>query len=537
MGRRQCLGLFAAIAAMIYPSASAQGRSCESLSELKLADVTIQSAKSTPAGKFAVPSDGPDRPAESFETPAFCRVRGVIKPTADSDIRFEMWMPSASWNGRFDGAGNGGFAGAINFRDLAAAVRAGFASASTDTGHEASGIEAKWALGHPERIVDFGYRAIHLTAVAGKAIVAAFYGSSPKYSYFSSCSNGGRQALMEAQRFPGDYDGIIAGAPANFWTHLMSAAIWGAQALYANPASGFSASKIPAIHRAVLAACDATDGVKDGIINDPRECRFRAETLPCHGPETDACLTAPQVTALAKLYAGPRDSKGRQIFPGEMAGGELAPNGWAAWITGPAPNKKGAGFFFGNNFFSDMVFGDPAWDFRTFNFDSGVQLADKKMAAILNATNPNLAAFKGRGGKLIVYHGWADPAISPLNSINYYDGVISAMGSQQTEDFARLYMVSGMQHCGGGPGPDSFGALPASDADAGHSIFAAMQEWVERGIAPDTIIATKYAQRPGGARVAKMTRPLCPYPEVAEYKGEGDIHDAANFVCKLKNKD
>ncbi len=396
------LSLFSAalLALLLCPSAvRAQRRACESLAELKLPGVTIQSAKSNPAGKLTVSADGPDQPPQSFETPAFCRVRGVIKPAADSDIRFEVWMPTTNWNGKFEGAGNGGFAGSINFRGLAVAVRAGFASASTDTGHEAAGIEANWALGHPEKIVDFGYRAIHLTAVAGKAIVAAFYGSSPKYSYFSSCSNGGRQALMEAQRFPADYDGIIAGAPANFWTHLMVDAIWGAQAFYSNPASYFSARKVPAIHRAVLAACDAADGVKDGIINDPTKCHFRAETLLCHGPETAACLTAPQVTALKKLYAGPVDSKGRQIFPGEMPGAELGPNGWPGWITGTAPDKKAAGFLFGTHFFSNMIFDDPAWDFRTFNFDTGVQLTDKKMAAILNATDPKLAAFHARGGK------------------------------------------------------------------------------------------------------------------------------------------
>jgi len=529
------LSWFAAvIAVMLGPSVvRAQRRSCESLSGLKLADVTIQSAKSTPAGKFAVPADGPDAPAQSFETPAFCRVRGIIKPTADSDIRFEVWMPSADWNGRFVGAGNGGFAGRINYGGLAVALRAGLASASTDTGHEASGIEASWALGHPEKIIDFGYRAIHLAAIAGKAIVTAFYGSAPKYSYFSSCSNGGRQALMEAQRFPQDYNGIIAGAPANYWTHLMADAIWGAQALYSKPGSHFPASKLPAIAAGVLASCDAADGVKDGIIRDPRQCHFRPDVLLCRGPETSACLTAPQVAALKKAYAGPVDSQGRQIFPGTMPGSELGPNGWAAWITGPAPNKKGAGFFFGNHFFSNMVFDDPNWDFRTFNFDTGVKRADKKMGRILNATDPNLSAFESRGGKLILYHGWADPAISALNTVNYFNSILNAMGREKTQSFVRLYMVPGMQHCGGGPGPDSFGALPASDADAQHSVFAAMEEWVEHGAAPSSIIATKYAAR-GSERTAEMTRPLCPFPEVAEYKGKGDIHDAANFVCKLK---
>ena len=529
------LSLFAAtvIAVMLWPSVvRAQGRSCESLSVLELADVTIQSAKPTPAGKFAVPADGPDAPAQSFETPAFCRVRGVIRPTADSDIRFEVWMPSANWNGRFEGAGNGGFAGAIDYGGLAVAVRAGFASASTDTGHEAPGIEASWALGHPEKIADFGYRALHLTTAAGKSIVAAFYGSPAKHSYFSSCSDGGREALMEAQRFPEDYDGVIAGAPANYWTHLMTEAMWDIQASLSGPASYIPASKIPAISNAVLAACDAQDGVKDGIITDPRKCNFRPEKLLCKGADTNACLTAPQVTAIKKLYAGPTLANGDRIFPGHVPGGELGPNGWPGWITGPKP-KDSAGFYFGTRFFADMVFDDPAWNYMKFSFASDIQLADKKMGTVLNATSSNLTAFSARGGKLILYHGWSDAAISPLNTINYYNSVLDAMGREQADSFVRLYMVPGMQHCGGGPGPDSFGVLPASDADAQHSVFAAMEEWVEHGAAPDSIIATKYAAR-GGKREVEMTRPLCPYPQVAEYKGKGDIHDAGNFVCKLK---
>jgi tannase/feruloyl esterase len=530
---RMSLFWSAVIALMLCPSpVSAQQRSCENLSELKLADVTIQSAKSTPAGNFAVPADGPDAPAQSFETPSFCRVQGVIKPTTDSDIRFEVWMPSTNWNGRFEGAGNGGFAGSINYGGLAVALRAGFASASTDTGHEAPGIQASWALGHPEKIADFGYRALHLTTVTGKAIVAAFYGSAPKYSYFSSCSNGGRQGLMEAQRFPQDYDGIIAGAPANYWTHLMAEAMWDVQAMLNDPASYIPASKIPAISNAVLAACDAQDGLKDGIITDPRECNFRPETLRCKGADTNACLTAPQVTALKRLYAGPTLANGERIFPGHVSGGEPGPNGWPGWITGPKP-KDSAGFYFGTRFFADMVFGDPAWDYMKFSLTSDVQVADKRMGPILNATNPNLAVFSARGGKLILYHGWSDAAISPLNTINYYDSVLDAMSSGRAESFVRLYMVPGMQHCGGGPGPDSFGALPASDAEAQHSIFAAMEEWVEHGAAPSSIIATKYTAR-DSSRTVEMTRPLCPYPEVAEYKGEGDVHDATNFICKLK---
>lgn len=270
---------------------------------------------------------------------------------------------------------------------------------------------------------------------------------------------------MEAQRFPRDYNGIIAGAPANYWTHLMAEAMWDVQAMLNDPASYIPASKIPAISNAVLAACDTQDGLKDGVVTDPRKCNFHPEKLLCKGTDTNACLTAPQITALKKLYAGPTLPNGERIFPGHVPGGELGPNGWPGWITGPKP-KDSAGFYFGTRFFADMVFGDPAWDYMKFNLTSDVQLADKRMGPILNATSPNLAAFNARGGKLILYHGWSDAAISPLNTINYYDSVLDAMGSQRAESFVRLYMVPGMQHCGGGPGPDSFSALPASDADA-----------------------------------------------------------------------
>lgn len=517
----------------LFPSSSMAQRSCESLAVLKLADTTIVSAASVAAGPFSMPGGGPNQPSQSVNVPAFCRASGVIKPTADSDIKFEVWMPTQRWNGKFVGVGNGGFAGSINYRDLATALRAGFAAASTDTGHQAPGIKADWALGHPEKIVDFGYRAIHLTNVIGKTIVQDFYGRAPHRSYFSGCSNGGREALMEAQRFPDDYDGILAGAPANYWTHLTTEAMWDVQATLNDPASYIPASKIPAISAAVLAACDAQDGVKDGILNDPRQCHFQPETLLCSGPDTDACLSQPQIAALKKFYSGPVDMNGRLIFPGHVPGGELGPNGWSNWITGSAPETS-LGFLFGTHFFEAMVFSNSAWGFRSSDIGADAQMADHKLASILNSTDPNLHAFQARGGKLILYHGWADPAISPLNTVNYYNSVLAAMGREQTEGFVRLYMVPGMQHCAGGPGPDSFGALPAPNADPTQSMFASLERWAEDGVVPQALIATKYAQPPGAARAAEMTRPLCPYPQVARYKGTGDVHEAANFVCELE---
>jgi Tannase and feruloyl esterase len=519
--------LFAVIGLLASPGLAAQ--SCESLSQLKLPNATLSTAVSVPAGEFQRPDASPaNRSSKSL--PAFCRVTGVIQPSADSVIKFEVWMPSQSWNGKFNGVGNGGFAGSINYGGLAAALRAGFAAASTDTGHAAGGTDARWALGHPEKVLDFAYRAIHLTAVTGKALVRNFYGGAPRWSYFASCSNGGRQALMEAQRFPDDYNGIIAGAPANFWTHLLAEAIWNTQAMLDNPASYIPPNKLPALSQAVLAACDARDGVKDGILNDPRQCQFNPETLLCQGPDSPGCLTGPQVAALKKIYSGPSNHRDKKVFPGFLPGAELGPGGWGLWITGPSPEKS-LGFAFGTQFFSNMVFDNASWDFRKLNFDADMVLTDQRMGPILNATDPNLAKFSAHGGKLMLYHGWNDAAIPALNSIDYYRNVVLRMGLRKADRFVRLYMVPGMQHCGGGPGPDSFGVDPSENADPEHSMFSALERWVEHDKAPKSIIASKHAGPSEPASGAEMTRPLCPYPEEAKYKGSGNTNDAANFVC------
>ncbi len=514
------------LAGMILRAAPAAGANCESLAHLSLADTTITAAQTVPAGSFAPPEGKPIPVARGF-----CRVAGVIRPSSDSDIQFEVWMPSRDWNGKFQGVGNGGFAGAISFAGLAGAVAHGYAAASTDTGHHGMGTDAAWALGHPEKVVDFGYRAIHETAVKAKAVIAAFYGETPRRSYFSSCSNGGRQALMEAQRFPADYDGIIAGAPANYWTHLLSGALWVVQATMAEPNAYIPASKLPAIEAAALAACDASDGVQDKVIDEPSQCRFDPEKLRCKGPESDACLTAPQVAALRKIYAGPRDSKGRKIFPGYSPGGETGSGGWAPWITGAA-TAKSLLFAFGTNFFSGMVYENPAWDFHAFQVDRDVPQADKKLAATLNATDPDLRRFRERGGKLILYHGWSDAAIPPLNAIDYYRSVVSAMGENDTRGFVRLFMVPGMQHCGGGPGPDVFGQAGVPQRDPQHDVAAALERWVEQGVAPEEIIATKYKSGMNPSSGVVRTRPLCAYPLVARWKGSGSTDDAANFVCE-----
>jgi hypothetical protein len=514
--------------------ASSGTGACKALARMALPAAQVESAETVAAGAFTPPANLPpwmvgDLPF--YRTlPAFCRVVVKAAPSADSDIQIETWLPLAGWNGKFRGQGNGGFAGQVNFRGMAEAVRQGYATAGTDTGHSGEGTDASWALGHPEKVTDFGHRGIHTMTQTAKAAVKAFYGGSPQRSYFGACSNGGRQALMEAQRYPEDYDGILAGAPANFWTHLLTKAIADAQATTLDPASYISSGKLPALALAVNAACDAQDGVTDGVVNDPRRCPFDPLTLLCKGPDSETCLTAPQVTALKKLYAGPHDSRGRLIFPGYVPGAEQGSGGWATWITGPAPGKSLL-FAFGIGYFANMVYERADWDYRGANIEEALRAAEEKTAPKLDATDPNLTAFKARGGRLVLYHGWNDPAISALNTIGYYDSVVSTLGKQETDRFVRLYLAPGMQHCGEGPGPNSFGQSGSTPStEPRRDVFTVLERWVEKGEAPASIVATKYANDDPSKEVL-ATRPLCPYPQIAKYKGQGDSRNAEAFVC------
>lgn len=493
---------------------------CESPGSLKLHNVTIISAKAIPAGSFT-----PSGARQLNNLPSFCRVEGVSKPSSDSEIQFEVWMPAEGWNGKFQGIGNGGFAGSIDFASLAAMVTRGYATAATDTGHRGGATDATWALGHPQKVIDFGYRAIHETANNAKAIIAGFYGDGPGHSYFQSCSNGGREALMEAQRYPEDYDGIVAGAPANAWTGLLSAGMW-QQAALQDPAKGIPASKLPAIEAAALAACDALDGVKDGVIDNPRACHFDPARLLCKGPESDTCLTAPQVAMLKMIYAGPATAQGARIFPGYSPGGETGPGGWAQWITPPAQGHA-LGYLFSTQFFSQMVFENAGWDFHTFDVERDYQAATQKLGTVLNATDADLKRFHDHGGKLILYHGWSDAAIPPQNTVDYFESVAKRMGARNVENFVRLFMVPGMQHCGGGPGPNVITAPP----DPQHDVGLAMERWVEEDKAPEQIIASKFKTGDNPASGVDRARPLCAYPLVAKWNGRGSTGDAANFTC------
>jgi feruloyl esterase len=479
------------------------------------------------------------------DLPAFCRVAGVLKPTSDSDIKFEVWMPAAGWNGKFQDVGNGGFAGLVAYRSMAGMLKRGYATASTDDGHT-GGADVSWAIGHPEKVIDFGYRAVHETARVSKSIIHAYYGKDTGQSYFNGCSDGGREALMEAQRFPDDFDGIIVGAPANSWTHQFAGFVWNEQATLSDPASYIPPTKLPALQAAALAQCKNLDGAEEGILEDPSQCHFDPAVIQCTGGDGPNCLTAPQVVAAQRIYAGPRNPRtGKQIYPGYQPGAEAWPFNWSAWITGAAPGQA-IQFFFGNTFFADMMFQNPKWDFRTLNFDHDISLTDEKLGAILNSNDPDLRPFQSHGGKMIQYHGWVDAAVAPTDSIDYYNSVVSLMAGkvrrkaerkafERVQTFYRLFMVPGMEHCSGGPGANDFGNRPdmaTPQLDPEHDVVSALDRWVVQGVAPDKLVATKYADD-NAAKGIIRTHLLCPYPQVAQWTGKGSRSDAANFACGL----
>lgn len=530
-----------ALCVLALPLAQAQqgpatGDACQKLASLTLPATKVVSAHIVAAGAFTSPGPtlkDPVQKALFAGLPAFCRVVLMDRPTADSEIPIEVWLPASGWNGRFRGQGNGGFAGSIDYPGLAVAVTQGYASAATDTGHSAGGVDARWALDHPEKVIDFGYRAVHQTAVLAKTLVKAYYGSPVHYSYFVSCSDGGREALMEAQRFPEDYNGIVAGAPANNWTGLLTNALYNSQALLDDPASYISAAKIPAIDAAVRAACDSADGVKDGILNDPRQCHFKPSSMLCKGAENDSCLTAKQAHVLEVLYGGLHDSAGKLIFPGYLPGSEDGPGGWIPWITGPAP-RQSLMYGFAVGYFSNMVYENKDWNFKDAVVADAYKAALARTASALDANDSNLNPFAAHGGKLILYHGWNDPAIASLSTVNYYNKVRETLGAKETGSFVRLFMVPGMQHCLGGSGAtffDQWGLPPAGvPNDAEHDIYLALEAWVEKDQAPERLIGTKIDEKAVPPRVL-MTRPVCPYPQISKYKGSGDTNDAANFTC------
>jgi feruloyl esterase len=470
---------------------------CDSLASLSLSDTRITSAQVVAAGAFTLPNGG--RGAIYKTLPEFCRVTATLTPSSDSDIKVEVWLPSNGWNHKFQAVGNGGWAGVISYGALAEGIRNGYATASTDTGHSTPGGD--FALGHPEKLIDFSWRSEHEMTVKGKAITQAFYGDTAQRSYWNGCSTGGRQALKEAQMFPADFDGIIAGAPGN--RNLM--ALWVAHAVLKDPASFVPKEKYPLVHKAVLEACDATDGLKDGLIEDPTRCKFDPGVLLCKGADGPECLTAAQVEGIRKIYTPARNHSGKDLFGPLAPGSEL---GWTVMAGGPEPYSAAV------DQLKFVVFKDASWDWRAFDFNKDVARFEKPENLIMNATDPDIKKFFAHGGKLLIYQGWNDQNVSPYNTVAYFKGVQAKLGAAKVADNIRLFMMPGMAHCSGGEGPNTFDKVGTLD------------HWVEDGKAPDRIVA---AHSSNGQ--VDRTRPLCPYPQVAKYKGSGSIDDAANFVC------
>ena len=462
-----------------------------------------------------------------------CRIVGVAYPTADSRIGFEVWMPPASsWNGKFQAEGSGGSAGAISPGPMLTALKAGYATMSTDNGHVINpdapngGNEQTWALGHPEKMVDFAYRALHASTVASKIIVEDFYGKKASEAYFIGCSQGGHHALMEATRFPDDYDGIVAGAPAWHWATQMINAMWNSRAAQKDP-TALTAESAALLNRRVIAACDALDGVKDDVIEDPRQCHFDPASLTCKtGDAPEECLTPVQVAAANAIYGGARRSDGTPIFQGFAPGSEAQ---WARIWAGSAPG--GSSF----DFFRYSVFQDKDYKNSDFDFDKdtdralSAKVVGRQTVADVYNVKPDLSAFARRGGKLIMYHGWADQQIPPYATLDFYRQIVAQQGQVRTDSFLHLFMLPGIYHCAGGPGAGNFGAAgPAAKDDAEHNIAMALDQWVTRKKAPETFIATRFDE---ATKAVERTRLICRFPQVAKYKGSGDTNDAANFTC------
>jgi feruloyl esterase len=510
MTRRILTGVVIAtlpVIAQAQRTVPAAGTSCESLAALTVPTVTIHAASNVAAGPFAVP--GSQTP---LTLPAFCRVEATARPTSDSEIRFEVWIPPVDgWNGKFQGVGNGGYQGSISYGAMAAALRRGYATGSTDTGH--IGDDMKFGQGHPEKVIDYGWRAIHVMTDTAKLIVRNAQGRFAEKSYFVGCSAGGHQAMSEVQRFPEDYDGVIAGAPANNRIRQTFGFMWSWTATHADGKPLLTHAKLAQVTRAVVEACDTVDGLKDGLVDDPRRCTFDPARLVCKpGADDTTCLTPAQAEAISKVYDGAKNPRtGEQIYTGWPRGseafGESPIASWRQYLTDvPEPARIGL--------FRYFLFHDPNWDVRTLDYDRDLAYAEDRLPH-LPAVARDLSPFKKRGNKLLMYGGWMDPVVPPQDTAAYYESVARVMGGyDKTRDFFRLFMAPGMGHCAGGPGPNQFDALTA------------LEQWVEKGVAPDVLSASHSTN----GKIDR-TRPLCPYPQVARYKGTGSIDDEASFTC------
>ena len=481
--RGRLLAAGAVVALMAAPALARAETACADLKSVSLPHAEVTAASVEKSGEAEL-----------------CKVSVVSRPTADSEIGIEVWIPlGAKWNGKFVQLGNGGFAGSINSGFLRRTAASGYAVAGTDNGHRAIGTSASWALGHPEKLVDYGWRSLKETTDIAKALIKAQKTDGPKRSYFMGCSDGGREALMEAQRFPADFDGIVAGAPANYMSLLFGNGAAQQQAL-ARPGAYLDKAALDLLQARALKDCGG-----EAFIRDPAACRFDPGVLQCKAGETSGCLTAPQVRAAREIYAGRKDPRtGRIPLPGITPGAEALVGGWQAWITGPdqARNWQAAGYQFSSSAFKYFAFGDPSFDFLKLDLGREFDRAKAKMGPIIDSDDPDLSAFKRRGGKLIQYHGWNDPAIPAASSIVYYEDVRRTMGD--VSGFYRMYLVPGMLHCGGGAAPATVDWLSTLDA------------WVVDGKAPASITAKTALGGSGGA-----SQLLCPYPAVARKDASG----------------
>jgi feruloyl esterase len=539
---RMAAGLIAASLAVGVVPASAQD--CAGLAGLSVPHVKITSAATVGADGFAEPvREG--RPETRYaEARDFCRVQGVASPVAGSRIGFEVWLPApAKWSERLHMVGNGGYGSNLYYAQLASRVSRGDVAVATDTGH--SGGSLTFGRDNPVAITDWANRSVHESVVAAKQILKAYYGKPQRFAYFSGSSTGGHQALMAAQRHPDDFDGIIAGAPGNHRTNLNLLFLW---EFLQNHRRGDNDhpivpdAKLKTITAAAIRACDADDKVVDGVINDPRECRFDVATMLCPGAETPECLTAEQVAVIKAIYQGPRDARtGKQLYPGLTFGSEGIDYddhaGWNAfWANPDKPNEPTRA-----DFFRYWVFHDVNWDWWSFDWGKDVDTVLAAMAPEINATDPDLSRFRAHGGKLIMFMGWNDPVGSAPEAIDYYDSVVArstgadaAAKLADTQAFARLYMIAGMSHTATGPGATYVSNATRDSAppvaDSRYDMALALQDWVEKGVAPNDLIATHFAEGSGPTGKVGFQRPICVYPKVPRYRS-GDKTRATSFRC------
>jgi feruloyl esterase len=484
--------------ALSLGTANAGAGSCESLAGLKTSHVLVSLATAERSGHFK----GTDSPRELTGLPPFCRVVVQITPTTDSQIGAEIWLPLTHWNRKFLAVGSGGWGGAISYNELAEGLKRGYAAGATDDGHRGPG--GSFLMGHPEKLIDYAYRAEHEMTLEAKRLIEAMYGQIAAYSYWSGCSGGGREGLLQAARYPAEFDGVVAGDPANIRRNAWALSL--AVQTFKDPAAYIPPEKYAMIHQAVLNACDAIDGLKDGLIEEPEHCHVDFKVLECKSADAPSCLTPRQVQSAQALISPLKSSTGQILFPRLEPGTELR---WARLAGGPEP----AGLFLDE--YRYVVFGNPNWDWRTFDLDRDAAKAHA-IDSNVDEFDPNLSAFANHGGKMLIYHGWADQQVSPGSSIDFYHAAREQSSVKPAaNDWIRLFMAPGMGHCQGGEGPDTFDAL------------GALEQWVEQGRAPERIIASQLNH----GQVVR-TRPLCPYPQVARYDGKGNPDDAASFMCR-----